>query len=287
MKENTAEVCSVFTKENQKMNKSILGKLEDNVYTEYFRTYSYNEDSHLNAKLEWCFQIAQEVAGCHAALANCSIEDLKKVGKTWVITQEKIKVHRYPSWPEQIKVQTWINKPQGLTLPRSVVAYDANDKVLFELCSYWVILDLNKNFRPVPPSFITKDLCLPSSKPVEAEKPKKIKEKEGRLFNKITPQIYYSDTDNNQHVNNISYLQWALNSMENEFRNQYKTEKLYSTWQKQTFSEDEVEMITTTSCDNPYENDEVEFYHKLIKKDDESVIAWQGHSIWKRRDQLT
>src|SRR5690554_5289778 len=95
---------------------------ERNVAHSTFATYSYETDCFSDARLAFYFQVVQEAAGTHAASRGCSIPEMHKEGKTWVITRSQMEVFRYTRWPEVLKVETWAQEPIRLHLPRVVRA---------------------------------------------------------------------------------------------------------------------------------------------------------------------
>lgn len=263
---------------------------ENNIAHSSFITYSYETDCFSQARLAFYFEIVQEAGGNHAAIRKCSIADLQAEEKTWVITRSKIHVDRYTQWPEQIEVETWAQDPIRLHLPRVVQAFDKDHTPVFQAKTYWAILDLESG-RPCRPGDMAQRIALPPE----------IRKKDMMLSRRSTyeesgcitlvsykPKIQYLDTDRNLHVNNISYLNWALESLPTEFRNRAKISDADVSWIRQTFGGDELIVYTGSLdaealfCDTPV------LYHKIERKetDGKLTIVWEGTTTWMHRESF-
>ena len=267
---------------------------ENNIAHSVFTTYSYETDCFSQARLAFYFEIVQEAGGNHAAIRNCSIDDLQKMGKTWVITRSKIHVDQYTLWPEQIEVETWAQNPLHLHLPRVVQAFDKAHNLVFQAKTYWAILDLERG-RPCRPGDMAMRIGLPpledTEHTMEMQLSRRLTYDESGCLTLVSykPKIQYLDTDKNLHVNNISYLNWALESLPTEFRNRAKISDADVSWIRQTFSGDEITVYTGSLdaealfCNTPV------LYHKIERKekDGKLTIVWEGMTAWKPRESFT
>lgn len=268
------------------INTNLFGLSKDKTYKESFTTYSCNCDAHSIAKLDWFFEIVQEVAAYHSSLLKCSITDLRKLGLTWVISRENIEIKKYPKWREQVFVETWAEKSfRRVLVPRIIEAKNENNELLFRATTLWAIIDL-KTKKPIIPNDILDKFGFP---PQALENKFYIHKRE--FFNdeypivgNIKPSINYFDTDLNKHVNNISYLRWTLQSMPNSFRDKYVTKNIDVSWLKQTFIQDKVKLITSSENPNAFEEENPIFYHKLVREVNNSEqIVFEAKSIWEKR----
>ncbi len=255
-----------------------------------FTTYSYETDCFFDARLAFYFQIVQEAAGNHAAVRGCSIPILHAEGKTWVITRSKMEVHRYTQWPEQLLVETWAQEPIRLHLPRVVRAFDEQQGPLFTAKTYWALIDLERG-RPCRPTTMSERIGLP---PLALQEDLSLT---GRLTYEDShcttlvsykPKILYLDTDSNHHVNNISYLNWALESLPVSFRNRAKVAEIDVSWIRQTFSGDDLTVFTGSLDEKALLQDEGLLYHKIVRseKDGGKSTVWEGTTRWEKREAL-
>ncbi|MGD1822955.1 MAG: acyl-[acyl-carrier-protein] thioesterase [Pleomorphochaeta sp.] len=270
------------------MNSKIqnVGYIKNNIYNESFIPYSSNCDVHANVNLDWIFEVVQEVAATHATILNSSIFDLQKIGLTWVISREKIDIYKYPKWREKVIVETWAQKPyRRVLVPRIIQAKNSDGELLFKATTLWAIIDL-KTQRPIEPDKILDVFGFP--KVTKDEKfyihKRDIINDENHIISKRKPNINYSDTDFNHHVNNISYVRWALRSMPNDYRNDYKIKSVDVSWLKQTFLNDNVEIVTTSEDLNALQKNNATFYHKLVRQDNlgKNTSVFEAKSVWEK-----
>jgi acyl-ACP thioesterase len=262
----------------------------NNVAHSQFTTYSYETDSFYYARLAFYFEIVQEAAGYHAACKGCSIPQMHKEGKTWVITRSRIKINRYTVWPETIFVETWAQNPIRLHLPRVVRGFDENKEPLFTATTYWAILDLEHNGRPCRPENMSARIGLPPKEEeeynldVNLERRPTYDDSNGIPVSVYKPTIQYLDSDSNQHVNNISYLNWAMESLADTFRDTYKVLEADVTWVRQTFSGDDITVYTASLATR---DESPVLVHKIerTEQDQSKTIVWEGMTTWQKRPE--
>ncbi len=261
--------------------------ISDNIYKENYIIYSDDCDAHSITKLDWFFEIVQEIGGYHSALLKCSIQDLKKLGLTWVISRENLEIKKYPKWRDKIHVETWAELPfRRVLVPRIVVARNDDNEIIFKSTTLWAIIDLKTN-KPIEPMAILEKIGVPQKACNEKFyiKKREFFNEEFPIIGTTTPNINYSDTDLNHHVNNISYIRWVLQSLPNSFRDEYITTNIDVSWLKQTYITDNVKLITNSeSKDNLNEENPI-FYHKLVREnpDGSKKIVFEAKSIWEKR----
>ena len=270
-----------------KNNNISVGIIENNIYKESFIPYSSNCDVYANVNLDWIFEVVQEVAATHSTVLDSSIFDLQKMGLTWVISREIVEIFKYPKWREKIFVETWANKPfRRVLVPRIIEAKNENGELLFKATTLWAIIDLETQ-KPIEPNKILDIFGFPQVSKNEKFflHKRDIINETNPIISKRKPNINYSDTDFNHHVNNISYIRWALRSMPNKYRNDYIIKKIDVSWLKQTFLNDNIEIITTSEDINALKQDNATFYHKLLRKEDDekTLSVFEAKSIWEKR----
>lgn len=261
---------------------------ENNIAHSSFITYSYETDCFSDARLAFYFQIVQEAAGIHAGLRGCSIPVMREQGKTWVITRSSIEVNRYTVWPEVINVRTWAQEPIRLHLPRVVMGFDEQGRQLFLAKTYWAILDIETG-RPLRPMDISEKLGLVNPElAIDMALPRKTESEDVNELCSYKPRIAYLDTDRNLHVNNISYLNWALESLPSEFRNRLKVASVDVSFLRQTFLDDDLVVYTYAKEATALSQDTPTLESRILRKekDGTTTLVWQGTTCWKRREEF-
>jgi acyl-ACP thioesterase len=274
------------------VNTNLVGA--DNVMRLRFMTYTYETDPHYHARLSFYFGIVQDIAGLHAACRHLSIPELQKQGKTWVILRTKMRIFRYTAWPEDLLVETWAQNPVGLHMPRGIRAYDEQHEMLFEAMTQWAVLDIEHGFRPVRPVDITDSLKIPANTDtlhhLEGNLPRRILYDSSGCSTIATyqPVIHLLDTDGNHHVNNISYVNWMLDSLPNTFRDAYKVSEIDVSWMRQTFLGENVTVFTGSTQADPFHEEKPALFHKIVRSEQDGgkTTVWEGSTIWERRFNL-
>ncbi len=184
-----------------------------------FTIASYNADFEGKGTMQALMQFMQEIAWEHAEHLDLGFSHLMEQNLAWVLARLKIKVIEFPNWQDTVKVKTWAAGKDNLFWYRDFYIYDSNQNVLAKATTDWVIINLetrrphraDKMFRveiDVPERVFDKKLGKLSAVTSEEIKYKK--------------QVSYSDLDLNDHVNNVKYVEWILDSYPREFFDENK-----------------------------------------------------------------
>jgi len=170
-----------------------------------FEVLSYQIDPF--GKLRWSAlgDLMQEVAWKHADSRDFG-QSLFDKGYMWVLSRMQIKVHRMPSWGNQITVKTAGRGINKLFALREFLVEDAEGNTIAESMSAWLLLDVRSK-RPqrpnqvLPPELFSEnvDQGLLPGKLDTSDRFEKHAELTVRPF----------DLDMNNHVNNVSYIRWV------------------------------------------------------------------------------
>ncbi len=162
------------------------------------------------------WRILQNAAAGHAALLSAATEELRRGGQTWMLSKMRLDVMRHPSLGETVEVETWPStRIKGARAYRDFVLRDESGEICATASSLWVIVDLASR-RPVriPEAIVA--LCHDPGyliPPME----------EGWLTGPEQVQgeteftSYWSDADQNEHVNNVTMVRWAVDALPLEY----------------------------------------------------------------------
>ncbi|WP_421919940.1 acyl-[acyl-carrier-protein] thioesterase [Marinifilum sp.] len=179
-------------------------------FTKTFRIGSFDTDFNGRAKLTSICNYLQEIAGMHADALNWGIDKLMKQDLSWVLTRLKVKVLKYPKWTDEISVETWPTGIEGLFGNRDFKIFDRSGNTIILASSSWLIINI-KTKRPARPHSIIENAKFENSEKVfETPLQKLITKVDGKP--KIKVGVQYSDIDINQHVNNVKYIKWIIDS---------------------------------------------------------------------------
>jgi len=182
-----------------------------NEMTERFRIRSYEMNAAGVASVQTICNYLQEIASLHAARLGVAVDVLFKKNLTWVLSRLHLKMDHYPTWGDEVIVETWPSGMKGLFATREFIVYDYRQNKIGLATTSWMILDLKKQKPIKMPDFI-EAIDIP-------EYPRAIDDD----FKKLPPlirsdaekqfNVRYSDLDINQHVNNVNFIEWAIESV--------------------------------------------------------------------------
>ena len=215
------------------------------IFTEDYK--SVIEDFGKDGKLSLfgVLRIFENIGNRHSDMAGDSVFKYDGSSKAWVLTDWQIEAEEYPSYGDSIKVETWSEElKMPLTATRDFALYK-NNQLCVKGISKWVLFDLE-----------SQRLCKIESGLLEKYKPENKTIFEDSKLPKIQiPEnfeaekkimIRRSDFDFNNHVHNLTYLDYALESLPDEVYQKNAFKKLRITYK--TAITDNQEIIGKYAC---------------------------------------
>ena len=163
---------------------------------------------------------------------------------TWVFYKYNIKVNRYPEYEEKIRVKTVAEEFTKFYALRSYEIYDEKNIKIVEGSALFLLIDIIKR-RAIK---ITDD----QYKAYNVDKNSTTKKLIGSLerLEKVKNKEYvsnfkvrYSDIDFNKHVNNVKYVQWFMDSVPQEIREEYELKEIDILFEHECYYNDEIKCV--------------------------------------------
>lgn len=192
----------------------------ESVWRENFEIKSYNVDFQLNVKPSALMQFFQEVASNHAATLGAGYNTLIERDLFWALSRLSAQITRMPRWGETILIETWPCGSEGLFFRRDFIVYDQDNKVLIRAVSGWLLLAA-ATLRPQRPAILGIGLPVNHGRKSLPSFPERIYVQTERVA--FSKSVAYNEIDQNLHVNNTRYLDWATDCFQFE---QYKNNRL-------------------------------------------------------------
>jgi acyl-ACP thioesterase len=212
----------------------------NNAFTYEYEVRAYEADVTGRASLPALCRYLEDAAGRNAVELGFGMAELSEKNCTWVLSRLHFEITRRPPMNRPVKVQTWPAGTDRLFALREFRLFDEEDNFLMSASSAWMILDLERR-RPLRPLPFFENITLPEmeEEPLVPEKlePPRDRERTGALT------VPFSSLDINNHVNNVAYLNWALDSLKQGFLQQNQIIRGDINYLAETFQGDHLEIL--------------------------------------------
>jgi acyl-ACP thioesterase len=215
----------------------------------------------------------QEAASRHAEALDVSIQQLLLENYTWLLSRLKIKIASFPVWQDRIKISTWPSGAQRLFALRDFHLQDKHNQTVAAAVSAWLVLDVEKR-RPVRIGPFVEKLRPIEGDHILPDTLDKLPVLESRTHEKKFA-VRYRDLDINQHVNNVSFVEWLVESIPNGVLNTSVLSELEINFMAEAFYEDRI----LAAC-HPLDSHNSSFYHSLIRQQDGQELV-RARTKWR------
>ena len=247
--------------------------LEPNVWKETYQIRTYEVDCRNQLSILSMFNFMQDAASKHAQALGVSVRRLLSENYTWLLSRLKIKIASYPDINDRIQIATWPSGTQRLFALRDFELRNGSDQVIAEAVSAWLVIDVQRR-RPVR--------ILPfvdRLKPLEGHHvlPDTLDKLPG-LKNRTYEKEFiarYGDLDVNQHINNVSFVEWVVEGVPSSLLNTSAPAQLEINFLAEAFYED----CILAAC-HPLDPGNSVYHHNLIRQQDGRELA-RARSVWR------
>ena len=215
--------------------------------------------------------LMENIAGMHSNYYHITFTDLAKENLTWIIVNWRLKVFKRLGPDQKVKIHTWVQSSNRVSMIRNFKFYNDKEELCAIASSKWCLFNFKTGrISPIPENIESIFGEFNNETVFEDTDIPKLSVPPFEYLDSDTYKIRRFDLDNNRHVHNLNYLNFAYEVLPEdvylgpEFNNleiAYKREIRYG------------ETIKTFI----YENEENNGYTIVIKSLDEKTI----HSILK------
>lgn len=243
-------------------------------WTESFRVHSYEVGPHGHATLQTLCNYFQEAAGNHAEALGVSRDAMLARGTAWVLMRLRMQVDRYPAWQDEVQVETWPSGVDGLFATREFVLCDAEGCALGHGTSAWAVIDVARR----RPTRVPDDLY--AIEPPDRPRPLQFAGRRVAALERVDHarrfDVRFSDLDLNEHVNNVRYVEWAIEALpEATLTTQHPVEIDIGFRAETTFGERIV-----TEAQRLAEAEETAYLH-AVRHAEDGRLAAQARTRWR------
>lgn len=217
----------------------------------------------------------QEAAGPHAAALGVSMDALAAEGKAWVLARLRLAVERAPRRGDTVTIETWPSGLDGLYTTREFVL-TVGDAVAARATSAWFLIDLERR-RPARPPRAVRALDFPDRVPALAPPPDELAPPDRPAYERAVT-VGYHDLDRNEHVNNVRYLTWALDTLPASVLADHRCEEVRLHFRHEASLGDPVRAVAQTDA----EHEALTVRHALVHAEEGHTLA-VAHTHWALR----
>ncbi len=244
----------------------------------YTKTYDINYsdvDSKLRCRISSIINFICDIGTNQSEVLGDTIESLKKKNIAWVFYKYDIKIYKYPMYREKISITT---EPFGFRkfyAYRNYVIKNEKGEVLGETMAIFFLIDIEKRRAIRIPKDeyelydiggnLKEDIKMDQVRVSDVEE--NIKEYEVR----------YRDIDSNGHVNNVNYVEWAIESVPLHVAKNFTIGRVKVVFERETKYGESIRVSCST-----IEEEESKLITSHIIKNSEGVEVTKLELEWKK-----
>uniref|UniRef100_A0A2N9J3Y5 Acyl-[acyl-carrier-protein] hydrolase n=1 Tax=Fagus sylvatica TaxID=28930 RepID=A0A2N9J3Y5_FAGSY len=273
----------------------LLGRFVEErfVYRQTFIIRSYEIGPDKTATMETLMNLLQETALNHVTSSGLAgngfgaTREMSLRKLIWVVTRIHIQVQRYSSWGDVVEIDTWVDAAGKNGMRRDWIIRDYHtQEIITRATSTWVIMNqetrrlskIPEQVREEVVPFYLHRLAIATEKN-DHEKIDKLTDKTAeRIRSGLAPR--WSDMDANQHVNNVKYIGWILESVPINVLENYDLTSMTLEYRRECRQSNLLESLTSSTANvtedsKNYNNrrPDLEFTHLLRMLADKAEIV--------------
>lgn len=197
-------------------------------YSRDYLVHYYEADSDRRLTLPSLMRYFEDIAILHSESLGLGLDYYEKNSCGWMLMKWDVSIRELPRFAEPVRVTTRVHAMKRFLADRVYELCASDGTILAEARSNWVFVDTVRR-RPIriaedqygvfgvtaesESSFVT----IADVEPLAALEPFADNESLPEAGRHVAPvRAVASDIDTNRHVNNVSYLEWALDSLPSE-----------------------------------------------------------------------
>jgi len=222
----------------------------------YFIHY-YDTDLKKRALITSLMRYFEDIAILQSEDSSVGLDYYTKKNVAWVLYKWDIEILNYPRFKDTIRVETCPLAFAKFYAFRSFDVFSLTQELLVKGSSMWFFVDLGTR-RParIPQEVYDCYQITPAEvRQLEIVDPKTPEE----IAYKTTFRVRQSDIDTNGHVNNIKYVEWALEALPQEIFLNFILRRIKVVYKKETM----YGRMIDSSASEIKEGEKMTFRHKI------------------------
>lgn len=217
-----------------------MGKIAEKEYEIHYYEVDYKRRVLLTSIMNYFNDICTE----QSDKLGISIDFMKEKGIAWIIYKWDIDIKRYPVYGEKIKVGTEPYSFRKFYAYRKFWIEDEAGSIIVTANTVWFLIDTARR-KPLRVSENMYDAFGVSPDKNDALDIRKLSVPgDTDLVREFS--VRYSDIDTNNHVNNVNYAAWVLETVPPQVAMKYALKNISLVYEKETFYGEVIKVCTST-----------------------------------------
>ncbi|XP_021741595.1 palmitoyl-acyl carrier protein thioesterase, chloroplastic-like [Chenopodium quinoa] len=263
------------------------------VFRQNFSIRSYEIGADRTASIDTLMNHLQETALNHVKSAGLwgdgfgATPEMCKKNLIWVVTRMQVLVDRYPTWGDVVQVDTWVSSSGKNGMRRDWLFRDCRTgEILTRASSVWVMMNKHTRRLSKMPDEVRAEIgpYFVDTPPVIAEDGRKLQKLDDNsaeyIRTGLTPR--WNDLDVNQHVNNVKYIGWILESAPQSILETHELSGMTLEYRRECGKNNVISSLTSVSgasVGGLQDSGNVECQHLLRLEDGSEVV--RGRTEWR------
>ncbi|KAL4398463.1 hypothetical protein AHAS_Ahas01G0294400 [Arachis hypogaea] len=263
------------------------------VFRQNFSIRSYEIGADRTASIETVMNHLQETALNHVKTAGLlgdgfgSTPEMCKKNLIWVVTRMQVVVDRYPTWGDVVQVDTWVSASGKNGMRRDWLLRDCKTgEILTRASSVWVMMNkLTRRLSKIPEEVRAEIASyFVNSAPILEEDNRKLSKLDDNTADYIRTGLSprWNDLDVNQHVNNVKYIGWILESAPQPILESHELSAMTLEYRRECGRDSVLQSLTAVSAadvGNLAHRGQLECKHLLRLEDGAEIV--RGRTEWR------
>lgn len=201
----------------------------------------------------------QESANRNALDYGIGIADLAERGVGWMLMRFQLRMHQYPRYGETIRVVTYPTEVEKYFIYRDFRILAEDDTLLAEAGSTWLVFSIEKRTMVLMPDFI-RSLSPPAGLTHLPKLPHKPDFQSTPFIPATTTEsvVGWQSIDQNQHVNNVAYVEWLLETIDSETLQSKKLTEIDLVYRAESHWQDSIQIQSAVETPQT-------FLHRIVQ----------------------
>ncbi|GFP91609.1 palmitoyl-acyl carrier protein thioesterase chloroplastic [Phtheirospermum japonicum] len=293
--------CDVSKNGGDNNHEYLLGRFAEGrfVFRQSFVIRSYEIGPDKTATLETLMNLLQETALNHVANSGVAGDGFGATREMsirkliWVVTRIQVQIDKYSSWGDVVEVDTWVDAAGKNGMRRDWIIRDYNTQnIITRATSTWVTMNRETRRLSKIPDAVRNEL-LPfylnrnaiAIENTDRENIAKLTDDTaGEIRAGLAPR--WSDMDVNQHVNNVKYIGWILESVPINVLEDYDITNMTLEYRRECHQSDVLQSLTrmnpniTDHQEEEKQTQRLECTHLLRMENDHAEI-FRARTLWQ------